>query len=145
MKKLIRVGGVCIFKDKILLIHRVVSDETNTNNEYYVIPGGGVELDEEFKSALKREMFEETSLDLNIKEIFFEMEDINPSGLKRHHYYYLCEYISGEPKLNHNSPEFNNGIGLHEPMWLDISKLENISLYPSKIKEVILKKYNNKV
>lgn len=37
-----RTGGVCIHNNKILLIHRINHARPSGEQEYYVIPDGGV-------------------------------------------------------------------------------------------------------
>ena len=61
MKK-IRAGGVCILDNKILLIHRINLERPVGEQEYYVIPGGGVEEGESLQDAAVREVDEETSV-----------------------------------------------------------------------------------
>src|SRR5574344_2879727 len=41
-------------------------------SEYYVIPGGGVELGETFEDAAKREIKEELSVDVELEDMFHE-------------------------------------------------------------------------
>lgn len=50
-------AGVIIFcksQDKVLLIKRVMQDM-----KYWVVPGGGLEIDESFENAARREISEE--------------------------------------------------------------------------------------
>lgn len=54
-----RVGAVIRRGDMVLLIHRHKNGE-----EYWVLPGGGVEDEETLEEALRREVMEETSLEV---------------------------------------------------------------------------------
>ncbi len=53
----VRVSALIFRDDKILLFHRF-----RDGNEYWVIPGGGVEEGETVEEALQRELWEETSI-----------------------------------------------------------------------------------
>src|SRR5690349_14768016 len=94
-----RAGGICVHNNKILLIHRINLVKEEGKREYYVIPGGTVNSNEKIENAVIREMKEETDLDVKLGDLFYEMEDKNPRGGDRKHYYYICEYTKGEPRL----------------------------------------------
>ncbi len=57
MRTKVRVGAIIRNDDQVLLIHRFKNGE-----EYWVLPGGGVEDKETLEEALLREVMEETSL-----------------------------------------------------------------------------------
>ena len=62
----VRIAGILKRDDKILLIkHR------KNNKEYWLLPGGGVDYQETFSEALKREFIEETNLEIEPKEMVF--------------------------------------------------------------------------
>ncbi len=60
-----RVSVIIIEGKKILLMHRIKSGK-----DYFVLPGGGVENNENNVDALIREVKEETSLDIEVGEEF---------------------------------------------------------------------------
>ena len=141
---IIRAGGVCVFNNKILLIHRINLDKDKESREYYVIPGGGVNENEKIEDAVIRELKEETNLDVKLGDLFFEMEDKNSKGDNRKHYYYICEYTTGEPKLREDSEEakeMKQGIRSYNPIWVNLAELENIVLFPKQIKDEIISKF----
>ncbi len=55
-----RVGAILRRGDEVLLIHRHKNGE-----EYWVLPGGGVEDEETNEEALIREVMEETSMEIS--------------------------------------------------------------------------------
>ena len=59
-----RTGIILVCKDEILLIKRI-----KNGNQYYVIPGGGIEKDEDIISAAVREIREEINLEINKEDI----------------------------------------------------------------------------
>lgn len=67
-----RAGGLLIENGKLLLIHRI-----KNNDEYFFIPGGGLEEGEDIYEATKRELYEEVCINiclLNNKPLIFLKE-----------------------------------------------------------------------
>lgn len=58
----IRVCGICIENNKILLVKHIISNE----KFIWIPPGGGLEFGENVIDCLKREFLEETGLMINI-------------------------------------------------------------------------------
>ncbi len=88
--------GIVIKDNKVLLIER-----WRKGLHYFSIPGGGIENGEQPQQTAEREIFEETSVKVIIKQTLYEMHD--PIG--HIHTVFLCEYKSGEPKLRSDSEE----------------------------------------
>ena len=74
-----RAGGILIKDNKILLIHRFKT-LNGILNEYYVIPGGKVEVGEDLVSTTIRELKEEVgqggNVDLN--EVYTTFDRVLP-------------------------------------------------------------------
>lgn len=70
----VRVCGICIQHEAILLINHT---GLNESNEFWAPPGGGVELYENAEKALEREFKEETNLDITVGKFLFVNEVIN--------------------------------------------------------------------
>ncbi len=62
----VRVYGLLIIENKLL-----VSDEEINGYRFTKLPGGGVELGEGLKDALKREFLEECNLKIDIESHFY--------------------------------------------------------------------------
>lgn len=68
------IASALVEKDnKILLIKETLED----NNEYWIVPGGTVEFGESLADALKREIKEETNLEIEILRFFDFKEAIH--------------------------------------------------------------------
>jgi hypothetical protein len=85
--------------------------------------------------------------DISLKDIkvFYELEDINQRGGLEKYYCYLCEYVDGEPMLredNEEAKEMKEGVHFYKPMWVDLSELKNIVLYPTPLKQTLIEKYS---
>lgn len=73
-KTRVRVCGVCIEGDRVLLVnHAGLRD-----GDFWAPPGGGVEFGETAVDALRREFLEETGLEISIGEFLFVCELVNP-------------------------------------------------------------------
>lgn len=122
-KKRAASRGIVIHNDQVLLIHRI-----KNGDEYYSIPGGKVEDGETNEQAVAREIFEETTIRVVVKEQLGYFEDTNKCS-----YLYTCKYISGEPDLT-NAPEkeemAKNPNNFYEPMWVPISKALDHNIQP---------------
>ena len=92
---LVGVGGVVIHRGRALLIRR---GHEPLKGEWS-IPGGMLELGEELTAGVKRELKEETGLDVEPQECILVFDRIMPEGERvRYHYVivdYLCRYKGG--------------------------------------------------
>ena len=66
--KLLNVVSAVLIKDNKILLPKRSSNLKNMPNKYE-FPGGKVEENETLKEALKRELYEELSIDVNIEDI----------------------------------------------------------------------------
>ena len=132
--KRIVARAITFIDDKILLIKR-----HNTNYEiqdYYTIPGGGVEIGEDFSEAAVRETKEETCCDIKIiKEL--EIEDF---GTGICHWFY-AEYISGTPVLGGEEKERNDPNNSYKVVLIDMNDIDDINILGIG-KKLIKKCYN---
>lgn len=71
----VRVCGICIENDRILLVHH---KGLGKQNSLWAPPGGGMEYGEDAKQALQREFMEETGLDISIERFLFVHEYLDP-------------------------------------------------------------------
>lgn len=121
----IRVQGILEKNNELLL----VKHEKN-GKEYHLLPGGGVDLGEDFRTALKREYLEECNIVVEVGEMLFISEGIAPNG-SRHivNIYFKVEYVSGELKVGVDG----NLIGVE---YIEKSDIDKITLYPNTKKEL---------
>jgi 8-oxo-dGTP pyrophosphatase MutT (NUDIX family) len=118
------------------MIHRFKDGE-----EYYVLPGGEVEKGESPENAVIREILEETSIVARLKSKPIVFTDYHTkSGEKSEHQLFVCDYISGTPRLSENSEENmrNADNNSYEPCWVNIDYLSNLNMKPSLTKDFLL-------
>ncbi len=122
------VRGLIKREGKLLLIHRF-----KNGSEYWVVPGGGVEEGETLDEALKREMKEETNLDIKNSK-FLVMGDTSLGE----QYIYECEMFDGEMKLQGPELENMNENNQYILTWVLFEDVKKIgSLYPEIIKDLV--------
>ncbi len=135
-----RVRGILIKDDSLILIKRVTKLRT-----YYVFPGGGVEKGESLPIALIREIKEELGLNVSIKKQFAKKR-FDKEGIKQEEFFYLCDIIDGKLGTG-NGPEYqDNGKyeGTHECVQIKISDAGHINLFPTEIRDKVVKYYFDK-
>ncbi len=98
-RPLVGVGGVVISGGKALLIKRGGPPLEGQ----WSIPGGMLELGETLKDGVRRELMEETGLDVRVGEVVEVFERIFPGegGRIRYHFVihdFLCEVVAGEAR-----------------------------------------------
>lgn len=71
----VRVCGVCIKEDKLLLVRH---SHTLGNEAFWAPPGGGLTYGESVQDCLKREMQEETGLEVEVGRFLFVNEFLQP-------------------------------------------------------------------
>ncbi|MBR1795836.1 NUDIX domain-containing protein [Candidatus Saccharibacteria bacterium] len=129
MQDIIKIGiGVMLLDDdKILLGHRA-TNKKDTGGIYetdcWTLPGGKQEYDETFFEGAKREVKEETNLDIDKLELFGAADDIQPD---RHYItmHVIAREFSGKLKVMEPGSE-------DEWRWFSLDKLPDNLYSPSE-------------
>ena len=118
----IAAGAIIIQEDKILLVRYNDGDKKG----FLVGPGGAVHSDEEsIIQALKREVKEETGLEVNPFKLLF-VEDLL-SGRNRHaKIWFLCNIVGGHVENTQGAVDE----GIVEVRWYGRDELTNEVVYP---------------
>lgn len=123
MKKQITVVGAVIVRDGLIYCAR--RGLTGALPGMWEFPGGKVEKDESFAEALVREIDEELSCEILVRE---------PLETTTHEYdfavvtlaTFLCELVTGEPRSNEHTEE----------RWLPVGELDTLEWAPADIPAV---------
>jgi len=132
-----RSAGIVVKDGKVLLIHRF-----NKGDEYWVFPGGGVEEGETPDQAVVREIDEETMINVVPKKFLYHIT----WDTGEENFFYLCEYVSGEPRLRPDSIEveqMKKGEQIFEPVWVEIEDLPSLKVYQLEVRDLFLNDYKN--
>ena len=127
-----RAGGLLIEDGKLLLIHRI-----KNGNEYYVVPGGGIEEGEDLETATKRELKEEIGIDVQLLDDKPIMQLLGENGIQ---FFTLVKRINGEIGTG-EGPEFNDesyaNNGIYSAEMIKIEDIVNgkVNMVPETIKK----------
>ena len=133
-------GRTCgiIKQDDKFLIMRV------NKTSYYHIPGGHIEIGEDSKQALIREIKEEIGCDVQRAELFAIQENFWKRNNTKCHgieFYYIVEPKQNLKTINCEKIEIDKGEEkLLELKWVTSEELKNIDLKPINIRNMIISK-----
>lgn len=103
--------------DKLLILKNsaAMGKLFNTDGETWSLPGGLLEIDEDFKTGLSREVLEETGLEIIPGNVFavedyrfdgFIFKDGSRTPVRFIEIGIICDYLGGEPVLSNEHSEF---------------------------------------
>ena len=132
-----RVCGVVEQNGKYLIMD--VDDEKNI-----MFPGGHVELNEDTKTAFRREILEEVGCKVEIKKLFCIHENFYGGNGEKFHelaFYYHAVPTVALPNKDWVKQENDKGElkELHFK-WVSLQELKDVNIYPVDIKNLILQK-----
>jgi 8-oxo-dGTP pyrophosphatase MutT (NUDIX family) len=112
-----RYQGAIVRNDQILLLLQEVIESGKT---YWVIPGGGIVEGETAFECVKREVKEETHLDVNVIRLLLD-EPGHGEGAYQRMKTYLCEPIGGRERPGFEpEPEAASVYSITAVGWFDL-------------------------
>jgi len=122
-RPVVGVGGVVIAEGRVLLIRR----GSEPLEGQWSIPGGTLEVGETIVEGVRRELAEETGLEVGVGELIEVFERISPDGEGKIKYHfvildYLCERIRGEARA---------GSDVTDVAWATETELGQYGLTPT--------------
>ena len=107
--------------------------------EWYILPGGGQDSEELLPQTIEREVKEEAGIEVKCKDLLFVIEGVHGESFHRVDLVFLCDYLGKATNATlHND---TNQIGFD---WLDLSVLNKLPLFPSKLRRPIMNFYEGK-
>lgn len=107
--------------------------------EWYILPGGGQGGEEKLPQTVEREVREEAGIEVKCKDLLFVIEGVHGEGFHRIDLVFLCDYLGkAQNAVIHGD---TNQIGFD---WLDLSVLNRLPLFPSKLRRPIMDFYQGK-
>jgi 8-oxo-dGTP pyrophosphatase MutT (NUDIX family) len=113
-----RYQGAIVRDYHILLIKHC---EHKRGRTYWIFPCGGIEPGETEEECVKREMKEETDLDVKVKELLLDEPAPPESRIYQRARTYLCEPLSDDAKPGYEpEPEVASVYSIEEVKWFDL-------------------------
>jgi 8-oxo-dGTP diphosphatase len=126
-------AAAIIIRNRLLLVFR----RHKPGRDYYSLPGGGVELEESFEEACRREVKEETGLDVVALQLVRKY-----ITLEKEENYFLVRVADGEPVLGGPEVEHQSADNQYIFEWVDEAGLESIHLLPEAARRICLEAFH---
>ncbi len=130
MRTNLRVAAIILDGEKILVTKMKKKDFS-----YYVLPGGGVEMDETIFEAIKREVKEETGLNVLKSRLVYVKELKNKKLGRGVEFYFYVEKYDGILRKGFDPEEKESMLDSVE--FLKLSELNELVFYPEELKDRI--------
>jgi len=130
----IRAAGIIVDGDRILLVRHVQGGDA-----VWVPPGGGLEPDDgSTKATVKREVYEEAGVDVEVGPLVFVREFIE-TGRNTFHVeqFYLINSWWGKPHLNNLKGLGGDEHVIKAAEWLHRNELSDKRVYPEELKDLL--------
>lgn len=136
MERVVRnAAKALIIKDDKMLAIKI----SDGKEEWYIMPGGGQDVEELLPETVCREVAEEMGLQVEVKDLAFVIEGLHGEKFHRVDLVFLCEYVGKSE--NAILQRDTNQVGYD---WIDIKDLNKKPLYPSKLRRQIMNLYEGK-
>lgn len=127
---IVGVGAVIVQAGRVLLVRR----DTEPLRGEWSVPGGMLELGEKLRDGVRREVLEETGIEVETGEVLEVFDSIFTDALGRTQYHYvlvdyLCKPLSGEARA---------GSDVSDVRWVSADALAAMGLRQS-IEQVVRK------
>ena len=123
-----RAAAIILRNGELLLIHR-----QKPGRDYYILPGGGVELDESFEEACAREVKEETGLDALAMQIVYRYFYGGSEEV-----YFMLRVSAGEPVLGGSEAQRQSPDNQYHFEWVTAEQLAEKNLLPPAARRICL-------
>ena len=136
MSRQIRTSAkaVIIQNDKLLAIKL-----NDGKAEWYILHGGGQDCEEMLPQTVEREVREEAGIEVKCKDLLFVIEGVHGESFHRMDLVFLCDYLGNAQNATLQGD--TNQVGFD---WLDLSILNKLPLFPSKLRRPIMNFHEGK-
>lgn len=128
-----RVAGACVHDGHVLLTHAEGED-------FWLLPGGRVELLEDTRTALEREIHEELGCPSEVGRLLWVVEDFfSLSGRTYHELGFVYEFRPADPAVLERTwtRRITDGGTPITFRWFSLDDLQSVNLQPSFLRDVL--------
>ena len=116
----IAVGSIIRHHDRLLLIRR----DTEPARGYWTFPGGAVELGESLEDAVRREVLEETGLQVELGEVAAVIDHVDRDEAGAVRYHYIIVDYHARPVGGALQP----GDDVSDARWVGLADLDGLEM-----------------
>jgi ADP-ribose pyrophosphatase YjhB (NUDIX family) len=118
MKRTARYQGAIVRDHHILLVKHTWFED---GSEYWLLPGGGQVPGESEEECVRRELLEETHLEVRVERLLLD-QPARDDVIYERYKTYLCTPLSGRAQPGHEpEPEESQAYAISEIAWFDLS------------------------
>lgn len=131
----VRAAIIVIHDNKLMVHHDVKLD-------HYALPGGRIEIGENSKTTVKREIIEEMGKEIEITGYISTIENLFIMNGNKYHeimFVYKAEFKNKEDKLIQQTIKNVEGNDYLQYEWIDLEEIDKMPLKPQAIKEILKK------
>lgn len=128
----VRPSVIILKNNKLLVVH-----STYHNEDYFLLPGGGIEGNETIFECAIRETKEETNQDIEIIKVVYLNDYITDKG--RCLNIYLLGKLKNYKETTHHKDPCINENKIKKAEWIDLDKLLELDFRPKELIERIKK------
>ncbi len=131
----VRACGLVVHDEALLLVRLQAPTRPDP---FWSVPGGGVQHGESLETAVIRELYEETGLEVAVNRLQYITEFIQ-QPFHAIEFYFLCQKTGGTLSKGHD-PEFEVGSQLIlDVAFTSLDELDETDLFPEFIRHRFLK------
>ncbi len=133
MNHRIRSAAIVINNEKKILM--VLHCDPQTNQEWWVPPGGGLEQGEDIFINAKRETKEETGIDVELDKVLYIREFVDKEHNNHNiELFILAKSHQGKITLDNLIVEDEDYYFIKDVKWLSHNELKNLNVFPEILK-----------
>lgn len=131
----VRVGALIVQDDAVLLIEY---DEDSPFGRHYSFPGGGLDEGESLHAGLRRELFEEACVEIEVGDLLYVWEyfpldhDFKYGKTQAINFLFECRLVNGSVPCMPDVPDLNQTA----VRWIPLDQLMDTRIIPHIVEEL---------
>ena len=125
----VRVNGLLIRNDALLMVQLSSPIE---QKRIWMPPGGGLQFGESLEMAAKREVAEETGIEVAVGPLWY-LQQVRSDGIHAIEFYYKCDHQRGTLKTG-TDPEYGEEQIIRDADFIPIDELDRPDVFPAYLR-----------